>query len=596
VPADAARRERFAARAAPAARRRSVLAIVLEGFLCLLVGGGIGAGAYYYVFPTAHRRAYLALEHGATPSEAAAFVRDFPTSRWVDEVDHALWRIVGGSVDPRELDRYAEVFPAGAHVAAAAERAAYLRLPETASVAEIAAFVRAHPRSPWVADLDARMWKAGASSKIPERTAKAYLDAFPEGAHAAEARERVAFAALRRAPSAGDAEKFLAEHPTTTRRDEIDAIWWTAATTEPVDGAALRRYVEAFPKGRHASEAKEWIDYAALRDAPSVDAAVRFLADHPASRFAVEVDDLLWREVATSERIDDHERYLAALPAGKNAPKAKEAIDWLLLRAAPTAEGAEDFLREHPDAVRSRDADEILWNAVVAAGRVEDYRRYLAAVPKGAHRGEANEIVDFTALATSPSIEAAAKFLRDFPASPRARTVWTLQLALLEEGPLDNAHAPSLSLLRVLLESAGEGRQVPVTLSGFPSPSSEEAVRRRLDEALRRFGFSLAKESVAEAVLRVSAARTYDHSATYSRSGLFGSGPARQVLEIDVAIQPRGAKEAAWSTRVTARTPARVSYTASRLFDNGPSEADVHRATVQELSSALAPLLRYPGE
>ena len=57
--------------------------------------------------------------------------------------------------------------------------------------------------------------------------------------------------------------------------------------------------------------------------------------------------------------------------------------------------------------------------------------------------------------------------------------------------------------------------------------------------------------------------------------------------------RPAGEGPVAWETTIEATSPETVEYTPYSGIDTGPSQADVHLATLKELEKAVAPVFSY---
>lgn len=542
--------------------------------LLLAAGGGIGAVAYHFL-PTEHRKAYLDLQSAPTTDAAAEFLAKYPLSRRRGDVDEILWSTLAKSEEAEEVDRYLQALPDGKHRDEAAETAAFLRLRDSPATAAAARFLREHPASSRRDEVDEILWKLG--------DARAYLDDFPNGRHAAEARETLAFELLRSSPSIPAALRFLKDFPGTGRRREIEEIVWSAARSSD----DYRTYLANFPGGAHEKEAKEELAFSALRASPSVEAALTFLKTHPGSSHRGEADDLLWG-------FGDARAYLGALSDGRHAAEARETLAYTAVQSKPSIAGAAQFLRDHPQSPRKAEIEDLLWKLARESDRAPDYEAYLRALPYGRHAREAREIVAFDALQRGPSLEAAVRFLEEFPASPRARDVRMIQLAMLEKTPIENAHAPSAAVLRRLFDALGSRSEISVSIAGFPCAGCcAGAVRARLETELRRFGIALA-DAPAGPQIRVRGDRTYDKTKVYS-SNPYADGPWPETVTATVELVFSGDSSAAWSTSFKAESPERVRYTRKPLApDLGPNQAEVHAATVEKLADAVTPLFQYP--
>jgi hypothetical protein len=160
-----------------------------------------------------------------------------------------------------------------------------------------------------------------------------YLQNFPNGMHAAEARERIA---------ALEAQ---------ARKDADERAW--AAARQADTAAAYADYLRDFPEGAHAAEARE--RGAAL--------------DQEARRQA---DEKSWQEalrLGTQVSLAD---YLRQFPNGAHAGEARQRLAALEQQAR-------------------KEADEKAWDEAQRSGSLAAFQDYLRNFPNGAHAAEARQ-------------------------------------------------------------------------------------------------------------------------------------------------------------------------------------------------------------
>ena len=163
-----------------------------------------------------------------------------------------------------------------------------------------------------------------------------FIDAYPDGDHAAKARQ--ALAAIEAAEA----------------RQRADRAAWTAAEKSGTR-AELQRYLEAYPDGGHAAKARQAL--------AAIDAAeARQRADRAA-----------WTAAEKSGTRAELQRYLEAYPDGDHAAKARQA-----LAAIDAAEA------------RQR-ADRAAWTAAEKSGTRAELQGYLEAYPDGDHAAKARQ-------------------------------------------------------------------------------------------------------------------------------------------------------------------------------------------------------------
>jgi hypothetical protein len=154
---------------------------------------------------------------------------------------------------------------------------------------------------------------------------------------------------------------------TPAARDELHWRW--AAHGDAKSGYAS--YVQAWPGGRHAPEARarfdahSWAEAAAVN---TIDAFTRYLHAHPDGGHAAAardgIDALQWQQATAGHSIASYQRYSTSQPRGKFAPEA--AAKSAALRAdlglydaalrAGTAASLETFLAQYPGHVKETEA------------------------------------------------------------------------------------------------------------------------------------------------------------------------------------------------------------------------------------------------
>jgi len=189
-----------------------------------------------------------------------------------------------------------------------------------------------------------------------------YLQNFPNGKHAAEARERIAVLEAQ------------------ARLDADERAW--AAARQADTAAAYADYLRDFPQGAHAAEARE--RQAAL--------------DQEARRQA---DEKSWQDalrLGTQVSLRD---YLRQFPNGAHAAEARQRLAAL-------------------EAQARKEADENAWNEAVSSGSLAALQDYLRNSPNGAHAAEARQRI--AALNAAPPAETKAGTSSDKNAASPKRT------------------------------------------------------------------------------------------------------------------------------------------------------------------------------
>jgi outer membrane protein assembly factor BamD (BamD/ComL family) len=175
-----------------------------------------------------------------------------------------------------------------------------------------------------------------------------YLQNFPNGRHAAEARERIA---------ALEAQ---------ARKDADERAWAVARQADTA--AAYADYLRDFPSGAHAAEARE-------RQAALEQQAPR------------QADEKAWAEALRLGTQVSFRDYLRQFPNGAHTAEARQRLAALEQQAR-------------------READENAWDEAVRNGSLAAFQDYLRNFPNGAHAAEARQRIAALSPAPSPGAKA----------------------------------------------------------------------------------------------------------------------------------------------------------------------------------------------
>ena len=221
---------------------------------------------------------------------------------------------------------------------------------------------------------DGLYWRIASRKDSPSSYAR-YLQYFPNGSHAAEARERY---------------------------DERS--WQEAVRDGEINGIGrLRQYMETFPSGKHADEAAAKIEDLHWQEATAgntVKSYQLYLATHPGGKHADEaaakIEDLHWQEATAGNTVESYQLYLATHPGGKHADEAAAMIEdlhWQEATAGNTVESYQLYLDTHPGGKHADEAaamiEDLHWQEATAGNTVESYQLYLDTHPGGKHADEA---------------------------------------------------------------------------------------------------------------------------------------------------------------------------------------------------------------
>ena len=280
---------------------------------------------------------------------------------------------------------------------------------------------------------------------------RVYLDAYPRGPHAGEARlrkgqlvleaaDRTAFAEAQSKDTAASYEEYLSRYPNGVHESEarsrkgaleLDRVAFAQAESlGTVEGYQV--YLDAHPQGRHVREAirrrdslaEEEADHAAFVQAESrgtVGAYQGYLDAFPQGRYTEEAtrrrdalvekvrDDRAFAYAVSQGTVEGYREYLEKFPQGLHAEEAARRRDALVAGAADRAAFAQarlkdtvasyrEYVSAYPDGAHVRAAlerkaelerDHAAFAAAEATGTAEGYQRYLKEYPKGVHAKEA---------------------------------------------------------------------------------------------------------------------------------------------------------------------------------------------------------------
>lgn len=142
--------------------------------------------------------------------------------------------------------------------------------------------------------------------------------------------------------------------------------WWITHRRGTI--AAYESYLQRFPNGNHASEAKENVESLYWKEAsaaPSPESLQEYLSRYPGGRFAQEakrqIEFLRWREAVSANTVASLQEYLRQYPSGRFVREVVSQRNSLLNSDAPlqaalnigTKEGIESFLADFPGHARA---------------------------------------------------------------------------------------------------------------------------------------------------------------------------------------------------------------------------------------------------
>jgi outer membrane protein assembly factor BamD (BamD/ComL family) len=165
---------------------------------------------------------------------------------------------------------------------------------------------------------------------------------------------------------------FSAYLPSITHADpKEDGFWNSVAKGNVAEEYEL--YLEQYPKGKYAPEAKRRLDK--LKGNAGV-----VVVPEPVVRTGADAtpEDILWATVKQNHRAEEYQAYLQAYPQGRYVSAAKVQMQKLT--------------REAEDAARK--ADDEAWRTAEVLGSSAAIQRYLDSYPQGRHRSKAVPLLD----------------------------------------------------------------------------------------------------------------------------------------------------------------------------------------------------------
>ncbi len=204
--------------------------------------------------------------------------------------------------------------------------------------------------------------------------------------------------------------------------------------------------------------------------------------------------------------------------------------------------------------------------------------------------GAGQEDTALAALNLEPTKEAAFNFLRDYPESASRKRVSDTLLGLLANDWTDRDGTPSPTVLQQIL-AGRETNELTVSIDGFTNDVSTGRLFETLKAQLALVGVRVT-QTQTEADIRVHGTDATDTTKTYNKLGLDG-GPYAEDISVTIETWLPGAFEAASTASGSASSPGSVSYTVYNDLDTGPSQGDVHAATLDELQKSLNTMFQY---
>lgn len=207
-----------------------------------------------------------------------------------------------------------------------------------------------------------------------------------------------------------------------------------------------------------------------------------------------------------------------------------------------------------------------------------------------AQGNEATERADLAAFDANPTRDAAFAFLQAHPESSSRKKVSDALLGLLAADWTDRDGTPPPATLQQIL-AGRESNELTVSIDGFTSETSSGRIFETLKSQLAAIGVRVT-QTPTEADIRVHGTESTDTTKTYNKLGLEG-GPYAEDISVSIETWLPGAFEAACTASASTSSPGSVSYTVYNDVDVGPSQGDVHGATLDELQKSLNTMFQY---
>ncbi len=266
-----------------------------------------------------------------------------------------------------------------------------------------------------LADEEERQIWDKADAQRSEEAYRRVQKAFPDGALAAKAKDRLADQAAWNLAKDGALEplrKYVAAHPAglfiQKARPLLDEgeLWDKAQGSS--DLALVKDYLSRYPQGRFIEPAKtlfakldaqaaakrEEDAWNSARKGATPDSFDAYLKAYPLGRFAgsarESIENIVWDKAQKGHSEASFEEYLKTYPDGRFAAKAKEnteQIVWDKALKSNSEASFGDYLSHYPQgrfAVSARDnIEQLVWGKAVGTKALDATRAYLQRYPQG---------------------------------------------------------------------------------------------------------------------------------------------------------------------------------------------------------------------
>jgi formylglycine-generating enzyme required for sulfatase activity len=304
-----------------------------------------------------------------------------------------------------------------------------------------------------IADDEERQAWENADKQHNETAYKRFLKAFPSGAFAARAKDRLDDLASWEPAKDGDVEplkKYIAAHPDGLFIQKARALldegnlWEKARNTS--DLALVKDYLARYPQGRFLEPAK------ALLARLDAEAAIRR-------------EDEAWKAAQQGGTTASHEEYLKAYPQGRFSASAKENIEqitWNKAQKDNTEAAFEQYLSAYPLGRFASSAKEgieqVVWDKAQKGNSKAAFEQYLKRYPQGRFASSANETIEQIAWDRAQGGNSEASFEDYLKTYPQGRFA-TSATDKIEQIVWDKAqNGRTLVLTRLYLQRYPQGK------------------------------------------------------------------------------------------------------------------------------------------
>ncbi|MEW5911480.1 MAG: hypothetical protein AB1814_02930 [Thermodesulfobacteriota bacterium] len=294
---------------------------------------------------------------------------------------------------------------------------------------------------------------------------KGYLDRWPQGQFAGQAKEQFDKLLSEEAARQGTAAAYEAafrQAKTLAGSDRLWAAWDDALFKEAAAQASpdkIQRYLEQFPRGRHAEEARGLLDEQAWQKARAQNTPEAYKQYRGKHRQEAEraLEELLWSACQKGRSRQNCQAYLSEFRRGQHVQQAEkylEALDYQAALKANTMEAWKKFLSRHPRGAHAKQAEAKLraawFQQAMSSGSLEDMEGFVlrytyALTGKAQVEAVARKLEPalFAQIQKAPTLELCDRYLHHFRTKPRGKQVLALREPLLYDWAIKTNTIPA---------------------------------------------------------------------------------------------------------------------------------------------------------